>query len=397
MTFFKSRSISTTSGDPFLDSVVSIQSDDYGKGYTSTAAIRNSDVFTAVSIIASDIASSPIQSIKSSVPQAIDDIARLINDKPNSIMDGWHFKYALAINMLLNGNSFAEIIRKGDKVTELHLLPNSSVTVKQSDSGALAYTVGDKKRKLSPENILHFKYFTQDGLTGLSPLYALRDEMKIQNAGNKTWYNFFSKGVNGSGVLKVHKSDLDGKAKAAIREKFEEANGSGNGDNALRTIILDETMDYQTLEINTDVLKLVNSSDWTSKQIAKVFGVPVERLSVENEHSSSVQSNLMYFQSTLIHYFNVFTSEINNKLKDDPKEEYRFNADRLLETDPNTKVQNILKQVSGSLLTINEGRSKLGLPPQDGGDRLIASLNYTYLDTLEKYQQTQEEGTSVGK
>lgn len=397
MAFFKSRSISTTSGDPFLDSVVSIQSDDYGKGYTSTAAIRNSDVFTAVSIIASDIASSPIQSIKSSMPQAVDDIARLINDKPNSIMDGWHFKYALAINMLLNGNSFAEIVRKGDKVTELHLLPNSSVTVKQSDTGALAYTVGDKKRKLSPENILHFKYFTQDGLTGLSPLYALRDEMKIQKAGNKTWYNFFSKGVNGSGVLKVHKSDLDGKAKAAIREKFEEANGSGNGDNALRTIILDETMDYQTLEINTDVLKLVNSSDWTSKQIAKAFGVPVERLSVENEHSSSVQSNLMYFQSTLIHYFNVFTSEINNKLKDDPKEEYRFNADRLLETDPNTKVQNILKQVSGSLLTINEGRSKLGLPPQEGGDRLIASLNYTYLDTLEKYQQTQEEVTSVGK
>lgn len=389
MAFFKSKGVQVTTGDPFLDSVVSIQSDDYGNTYSSVGAIRNSDVFTAISIIASDIASSPIQSIKDSMPQVDDVLVQLINDQPNSIMDGWHFKYALAVNMLLNGNSFAEIIRKGDKVEELHLLPNSSVTVTQDDTGALKYTIGSKKRTVKPSDILHFKYFTQDGLTGLSPLYALRDELKIQKAGNKTWFNFFSKGVNGSGVLKVHKSDLDGKAKQAIREKFEEANGSSDGVNALRTIILDETMDYQTLEINTDVLKLVNSSDWTSKQIAKCFGVPVERLSVENAHSSSVQSNLMYFQSTLIHYFNVFTSELNSKLKDDPKEVYRFNADRLLEADPDTKVQNILSQVSGSLLTINEGRSKLGLPPKDGGDRLIASLNYTYLDTLEKYQQTE--------
>lgn len=387
MVFFKSKGVQATTGDPFLDSVVSIQSDDYGNTYSSVGAIRNSDVFTAISIIASDIASSPIQSIKSNTPQLNDELAQLINDSPNPIMDGWHFKYALAVNMLLNGNSFAEIVRENDKVTELHLLLNSSVTVTQSDTGTLSYNVGE--RKIKPSDILHFKYFTQDGLTGLSPLYALRDELKIQKAGNKTWFNFFSKGVNGSGVLKVHKSDLDGKAKQAIREKFEEANGSSDGVNALRTIILDETMDYQTLEINTDVLKLVNSSDWTSKQIAKCFGVPVERLSVENAHSSSVQSNLMYFQSTLIHYFNVFTSEINKKLKDDPKEVYRFNADRLLEADPETKVQNILSQVSGSLLTINEGRSKLGLPPQDGGDRLIASLNYTYLDTLEKYQQTE--------
>lgn len=392
MAFFKSKGVQATTGDPFLDSVVSIQSDDYGNTYSSVGAIRNSDVFTAISIIASDIASSPIQSIKSSTPQLNDELAQLINDSPNPIMDGWHFKYALAVNMLLNGNSFAEIVRENDKVTELHLLLNSSVTVTQSDTGTLSYNVG--KRKIKQSDILHFKYFTQDGLTGLSPLYALRDELKIQKAGNKTWFNFFSKGVNGSGVLKVHKSDLDGKAKQAIREKFEEANGSSDGVNALRTIILDETMDYQTLEINTDVLKLVNSSDWTSKQIAKCFGVPVERLSVENAHSSSVQSNLMYFQSTLIHYFNVFTSEINKKLKDDPKEVYRFNADRLLEADPETKVQNILSQVSGSLLTINEGRSKLGLPPQDGGDRLIASLNYTYLDTLEKYQQTEGATTS---
>lgn len=398
MVFFRSKSVQTTTGDPFLDHVVSIQSDDYSTDFSSVKAIRNSDVFTAVKIIASDIASSPLQLIKASMPQADDTLVKLLNERPNPEMDGWHFKFALAVNMLLNGNSFAEIKRKDGKIDELHLLPNSSVTVKQSDDGAISYSIGDRKRKLKSRDILHFKYFSQDGLTGLSPLYALRDEMKIQSAGNKTWFSFFSKGVNGSGILKVHKSDLDGKAKKAIREKFEEANSSSNGDNALRTIILDETMDYKTLEINTDVLKLVNSSDWTTKQISKAFGIPSERLGVENVHSSSAQSNLMYIQNTLIHYFNVFVSELDSKLKSDVKENFRFNTDRLLESDPETMIKNILDQVKGSLITINEGRAKLGLPSMNGGDRLLASLNYTYLDSLEKYQfREQEENNGTGK
>lgn len=388
MAFFKARQMNT--GDPFLDHVVSIQSDDYTTSFTSVRALRNSDVFAAARIIASDIASSPIQLVKDNMPQADDEIVKLLNEKPNPEMDGWHFKFALAINMLLNGNSFAEIKREGNKAVELHLLPNSSVTVKQSDSGNLSYQIGDKKRRVKSEDILHFKYFTQDGLTGLPPLYALRDEMKIQQAGNRTLHNFFARGVSGSGILKVHKSDLDGSAKKAIREKFEEANGASSGDNALRTIILDETMDYKSLEINTDVLKLVNSSDWTTKQIAKAFGVPIERLGVENEHSSTTQSNLQYIQSTLIHYFNVFVSEFDTKLDTS----VRFNSDQLLETDPETKVKNVLDQVKGSLLTINEGRSKLGLPSMPGGDRLLASLNFTYLDTLEKYQLKEQEGVT---
>lgn len=389
MAFFKARQMNT--GDPFLDHVVSIQSDDYPTSFTSVRALRNSDVFAAARIIASDIASSPIQLVKDNMPQADDEIVKLLNEKPNPEMDGWHFKFALAINMLLNGNSFAEIKREGNKAVELHLLPNSSVTLKQSDSGNLFYQIGEKKRRVKSEDILHFKYFTQDGLTGLPPLYALRDEMKIQQAGNRTLHNFFARGVSGSGILKVHKSDLDGSAKKAIREKFEEANGASSGDNALRTIILDETMDYKSLEINTDVLKLVNSSDWTTKQIAKAFGVPIERLGVENEHSSTTQSNLQYIQSTLIHYFNVFVSEFDTKLETN----VRFNSDQLLETDPETKVKNVLDQVKGSLLTINEGRSKLGLPSMPGGDRLLASLNFTYLDTLEKYQLKEQEGATT--
>ncbi|MGO2267797.1 phage portal protein [Vagococcus salmoninarum] len=391
MALFKARSIKKTTGDPFLDSVVSLTSDNQSD-FTSIRALRNSDVFTAIKVIASDIASSELQLIKSGLVEEEAKLSYLINVKPNQLMDGWHFKFALAANMLLNGNSFAEIIRNGEEVAELRLLLNSEVSLIQNENGTLTYEKkeGTASIKLAAHDVLHFKYFSQDGIVGLSPLHSLKDELNVQEAGNNTLYNFFSKGVNGSGILTVHKSDLDGKAKEAIRKKFEEANGSNDGENSLRTIILDETMDYKTLEINTEVLKLVNSNDWTTKQIAKVFGISTDRLGVEQQHSSNVQANLMYLQNTLIHFFSVFTTEIRSKLLDDKKLSVRFNADRLLETDPQSVLETTIKAVQGSLLTINEGRKKIGLPKADGGDRLLVSLNYTHLDNLDTYQFRKE-------
>ncbi|MDQ8644365.1 phage portal protein [Enterococcus sp. FR169] len=392
MALFKSLNKPVGTSEPFLDAVISMTSTD-NTTYTDIKALKNSDVFTAVKIIASDIASSPIELIEDKMVLTSHDLDYLLNVRPSEEVDGWHFRFALAVNMLLNGNSFAEIIREDSKIKSLRLLKNSSVTLLENDTNDLVYRISEetKKRDLSSKDILHFRYFSQDGVVGISPLYSLKDELDIQDAGNKTLFNFFKRGINSNGVLKVNKADLDVEAKQSIRKKFEEANGSDNGDNAIRTIVLDETMDYKTLEINTEVLKLVNSTDWNTKQIAKVFGIPTDRLGVENQHSSTIQSNLMYLQNTLGHYLTVFTSELRKKLLRNKKQSFRFNTERLLETDPVNRLETTIKAVQGSLLTVNEGRQRLGLPQVEGGDRLFASLNYTYLDNLENYQMRKDE------
>lgn len=400
MAYFKPIKTTVQTSEPFLDAVVSMVSDDSNVQYTSATGLKNSDIYTAIRIIASDIASNEIQLLDEREVKE-DNFLYLFNEQPNDSMDGWHFKFSLACNVLLNGNSYAEIKRRNNKVISLNIIPNSCVTIKQKENNQLVYEINEgnnKKRKLSSSDVLHFKFFTQDGYIGTSPLLALKDELDIQKSGNKTLHNFFKRGVNGSGILKVEKSDLDKSAKEAIREKFEEANGSADGNNSLRTIILDDTMSYKPIEINTDVLKLVNSNDWTTKQIAKVFGLSTDRLGVEAQHSSTVQSNMMYLQNTLIHYFKVFTSEIKNKLFIGRERSIlRFNSDRLVENDPQTTLENTLKAVQGSLMTINEGREKIGLSAIDNGDRMLASLNYTYLDNLEKYQNTNKGGITDGE
>src|SRR5699024_12082277 len=127
-TYFNNNT-TETGGYPVPDSLVNISSD-HPYAYVPPSNLRNSDVFTAINIIASDIASNPVLC-------DTDVINKEINNSPNETMDGFHFKYALAANMLLNGNSFAEILPNHN----LRFIPNNQMTVSQDTiTGRLKYT-----------------------------------------------------------------------------------------------------------------------------------------------------------------------------------------------------------------------------------------------------------------
>ncbi|MCH3911279.1 MAG: phage portal protein [Limosilactobacillus oris] len=347
----------TGTGEPFLDALVSLSSND-PNGFVSGSALRNSDIYAAISIIAGDLASNPIKS-------SSDLYNKMVNDSPNDLMDGRSFKYALTVEMLLNGNSFAEIDRSSHS---LNFIPNNKLTLQQEDTtGELTYTYspdGRIKRVISPKNILHFKCFTRDGLVGLSPLFALRDELKIQGAGNRLMASFFNNGIHGTTVVTAHKTDLSPDGKENIRKQFDDAT---TGDKALNTIVTDDNMEVKSLPLNTDVLKLVNSNDWTTRQIAKAFGLPPERLGVENEHSNQQQSNVQYLQGTLQHYEDCFTAELNYKLGQD----FIFDNSKLLSLDPADQQQMAVDGYVNGLYTRNEARALLNLGPVTNGDNFM--------------------------
>lgn len=349
--------------DAFLDVLVSLTSDDESIQYSSIRALRNSDVYAAVKIIASDVASSDLLADTKETA-----ITRLLNNRPNDYMSAWHYKFSQMANMLLNGNAFSLIERdETGAPIALHALLNSNVSIEQLDDGTVQYIHSDDGAEtiLKASDVLHFKYFSTDGLTGISPLYALRDELKLQERGNKLLAGFFKRGINSNGILKVKKAELDTEAKNNIREKFEQANAGDS--NALRTIILDENMDYQQIQVNTDVLKLVNNNDWNTKQIAKVFGLSTDRLGVEANHSNTIQSNVMYLRNTLTHFLKAIESEINFKLGS-PKR-LKFSVDWLM-AEPQQQLENDLRAVELGILTANEMRKKMGLEAIEGGDIL---------------------------
>lgn len=354
MAFFKSNTKQTVlTDDPVFNALISYT--DSGNGYISPAVLRNSDIFSAINIIASDIASNEVYC-------DVQVLNKMVNFEPCDYMDGWHFKYTLCANMLLNGNAFALI---EDNHT-LRFVPNSQMEVLQDDeTGEVSYEytpVNGKTISLDSKNVLHFKYATLDGVTGISPLYSLANEREIQYLADKLLIGFFNNGVIGAKVLKVKNTNLSQEALDNIAQGFQNLKNGNAG-----VVALDDNMDLQNLEINSDILKLVNSNDWTTKQIAKAFGLPPEKLGVENEHSNQQMSNLQYLQGSLQKYFDCFTSELSFKLGND----WKFDTSKLLSLDPTTQQANAIDGYTNGVLTLNEAREKIGLPEVDNGDSFI--------------------------
>lgn len=337
--FYDSTDIEPDKDTAFLDAVVSMSNTD--SIFVGAQALRNADVWAAIRIIASDIASNRI---KCEDPK----IEALINDKPNDIMNGYQFKFVLACQMLLSGNSFAEI-----KGNQLNFLKNSCMTVTQDDlTGQVKYYYQPSngiKRQIVPNSILHFKIFTQDGVTGISPLYSLQDELIMSKKGNNLLKGFFDSPQRN--VLTVHKSDLSTDAKQSIRQKFEQANQG-----ALSTVILDDSMTLSQLQIDTGILKVINQNNFSTQKVASAFGLPQSMLNVEEVHSNQEQTSSQYYQSTIYKYFAAIEAELRFKFE----KQFKFD-DSNLTINKQQEINNILNFVDKEILDPKDAKEKLNL------------------------------------
>jgi len=348
--------------EPYFDAIVSMSGIDTGM-FVGSGALKNSDVFSAIRKIAGDIASNEI--IYNDESNQGKRLVTLLNNKPNNNMNAWSFWFSLMGNALLYGNSYAEIEKNNsNQVTALKYLDNNLVEVlRDEDTGILTYVI-DGKRRLTSDQILHFKVFTNDGVTGTSPIVALYDQISIQKSKNGLMDKFFKNGDIGKGLLTVKTADLGSQSKDTIRNKFDASMQKSS-----RTAILDENMQYQALPFDKSVVDIANNVDFTTREIAAAFGLPVEALGVENEHSNNQQSMLNYLQSTLTYYFKCITSELNFKLS---SADYSFSFDtaKLFTADPQTMLTMYEGAIDSGIMTVNEVREKIGLPAINDGDQL---------------------------
>lgn len=97
-----------------------------------------------------------------------------------------------------------------------------------------------------------------------------------------------------------------------MRNEFEKVNSGVR--NQQRIAILSENEEFKQLEISTKVLEIVNNYTHSTKQIAKVFGLPPHKLGIEQVNTSLEQANLDYLTNTLSNYFAAITAELNFKM-----------------------------------------------------------------------------------
>lgn len=272
-------------------------------------ALKYSDIYAVVNKLAEDMASVHITAKNSFTNKVL--------TAPTSLTNKFAFWRSMYAQMLLSGNAYALIWGdKSGRSDHLEYLKPSQVEVYRSSDGTqLSYDVTfpeteESDIKAVPSSqMIHLKTMSLDGgLIGISPLRALSKELQLQNANKGLALGAMKNGLNITGTLKIQKGGLvDSETKQGVRTAFEKQAANGH------VVVLDSLEDYTPLEINKDISKLLSSTDWTSDQIAKVYGVPQDYLGSESEHSNIEMVAIQYAQ-TIGRYIRAVVSEFQNKL-----------------------------------------------------------------------------------
>ncbi len=362
--------------------------------YSGIGALRNSDVLTAVSHVASNVARFPIVILdddKNAVKN-IKSVDYLLNKHPNDMLSAYHWRFLMTVNAILTGDGFSRIIRDPHTKAplEIQYFPPSQTYIDDSDVMNIKYEFTPINQKgggqtivVTAEDVIHFMFFTYDGIHGRSPLLSLADEIGLQDDGIKTLRRFFKSGLKG-GLLKA-KGKLSPEARLKTRKDFEY---SQRNSNAGSPIIIDDRFEYSPIEVDTNVLQLINSNNYSTAQIAKALHIPAYKLAVNSPNQSIKQLNEDFITSDLPYYFKPIASNLEmTMLTDRQRHNCHIEFDTRKET--GMSMDDVQKGVTNNVITPNEGRVRMGLVKSDNPDldRFQSTLNTVFLDKKEEYQK----------
>ena len=291
-------------------------------------------------------------------------LLRLLNFQPNERMNACDFWSAMVSQCLLDGMSFAYIERTGNRVSSLTPIPTERMTVTVDTNSNQATYLLDDNKKLNPNDLMIIKFFTVDGIKGISPIEALTEDLNIQKNKNKLLNKVFSSNFIGRQVLKLNTdATLDAEAKANIRNKFTKVNNDPTA-----PIVIDKDFDLSELPVNEELIQTANDQEWSIKDISAMFCIPLDYYGRELDHSSNQMSSTMWLQQGLVGYFAPILSEINSKLV---PQGHRVDVDfsNLFSASASDNVAleqqkfNLYEaEFEKGLITADEFREKMGLP-----------------------------------
>lgn len=286
--------------------------DNKSKYVDARTALKNSDIYSLVYQLSSDMADAKFVA-ESSRTQGI------LNN-PTLTSNAHAFWQSMFAQLLLGGEAYAYRWRNsnGTDTQWEYLRPSQVAPFLLEDGSGLVYNVtfdGPEigyRQAIPQSDMIHIRLLSQNGgKTGISPLASLADELAIRDSSNRLTLTALGRSIMAPGVLSITKGGLlNGKMKAQRSKQFmRQMNDSNNG-----PIVLDDLEKYEPLEIQGNVAQLLNQASWTGAQIAKVYGVSDSVINGQGDQQSSIDMmNANYLQS-LSRFTNSVTAELNDKL-----------------------------------------------------------------------------------
>ncbi len=356
---------------------------------TRSQLLANSTVNACIRVISNAVAVLPLniyQKTSAGRQQELNySLAKLLKKNPNPIDTPFSFKQTLMFNLLLCGNAFIFVERNSDFTPKaLYNLDPENVKIKINDKNELYYVyhVNGKDYKYNSDCVLHIPALRANGYRGISPLGYSTHAAKLGLVLDEFTNENFDGGIHSKLLITVPQEEKNWKTEDSQKLSERIMSAYGGKDNASKPFILSHGLDAKPLELakNRDS-QLVENRQYSSDEVAKLFGVPRFMLGSENSKFTNMeQANTNFLQNTLTPWL-VLIQEYFDRLLFYPydKDFYcEFNTDAMLRADYSTRWTNHRENFKSGLLTLNQILDKENMPrvEESYGDEHFGLENY---------------------
>ncbi|MFG0630091.1 phage portal protein [Pseudomonas sp. xss_2] len=349
-----------------------------GVRITTRTALSISMVWSCVKVLSESLSGLPLKLYedKQGGRQMISGNDRMLKllRKPNPYMTMLNFLKFVVVNMALRGNAFALIERNGQGDV-IGMVPLDGRTVKVDTEDDLLYTVTPAEGDpfpVSPENMLHFKLFSLDGVVGLSPLEYQAETMGLAKAGQQWSARFMRKGGFTGGYV-IYDGFLTEQQQEQILKRFPDVR-KADTDDIGKMAILQGGPKIHPAGISQKDAQFIESQQFQEEALAGIYGVPLwlaNRAGKTSIMGSNLEQQLIGFITFgLKPYIDTIEDELNIKLFGTSGRFLEFVVEGLMRADSagrSTYYGGALGGSGGSgWMSINEVRAKENLPPLEG-------------------------------
>jgi len=301
--------------------------------FVGTGSIRTVPAAHAcVAILAETLARLPWQVVDKNQPTVERRLVgvQAILENPATDVDEFTFWNGLLRDLFINGNAYA-YIRRDNRQAPVKLYHGSLSEIRRV-SGAWNYRLNilDDNNNgtvttnlLRPNDVLHFRWTQYNPFTGLSdsPItFAAKEALKLYEATYKHQSSVLSKGVHAPMIIRAD-TQLIAQIGASEYKKLTKAVQAAQGLNeAGKPFTLPAGFDAKQAGFSSLDMQLLEIARFTVEDIARVYGVPLFMLQVNQgkatePQGSNLQEQFTAFQRTAI-ASNVarLTSELTRKL-----------------------------------------------------------------------------------
>lgn len=311
--------------------------------------------------------------------------------KPNNYQNHIQFKQWWQTSKLTKGNAYGLKLRDNRGiVTGIYILDPDKVTVLVAENGDVYYQCnGDDLNDISAgitvpaSDIIHDRMNCLfHPLVGISPLYACAlaacQSLKMQNDSS----TFFENGARPGGILSAPGAISD--ETAARLKAHWDANYTGQ--NAGRVAVVGDDLKFQQMKMSATDSQLIEQFNLTAEMICTAFHVPASKVGVgaTPAGTTAAQENQKYYSDCLQSLLEEYEACLDDGLS--LPSGYGVDVDEtgLLRMDEATTITTLSAGVKGSIMTTNEARKRLNLPPVVGGDVVTAQQQDYSLEALAK-------------